>query len=37
MGTEITDEDLEATGALAEQVVDLTEYAQCSYLTREPG
>jgi nucleolar protein 58 len=30
MGTEITDEDLEATGALAEQVVDLTEYAQSS-------
>jgi hypothetical protein len=26
MGTEITDEDLEATSALAEQVVDLTEY-----------
>jgi nucleolar protein 58 len=28
MGTEITDEDLEATSALAEQVVDLTEYAR---------
>ncbi|KAF2133704.1 Nop domain-containing protein [Dothidotthia symphoricarpi CBS 119687] len=28
MGTEITDEDLEATGALAEQVVDLTEHRQ---------
>jgi len=26
MGTEISDEDLEATSALAEQVVDLTEY-----------
>ncbi|OAL02169.1 Nop domain-containing protein [Phaeosphaeriaceae sp. SRC1lsM3a] len=26
MGTEITDEDLEATSALAEQVVDLTEH-----------
>jgi nucleolar protein 58 len=25
MGTEITEEDLEATSALAEQVVDLTE------------
>jgi nucleolar protein 58 len=28
MGTEITDEDLEATSALAEQVVDLTEYVR---------
>ncbi|KAL6707292.1 Nucleolar protein 58 [Coniothyrium glycines] len=28
MGTEITDEDLEATSALAEQVVDLTEHRQ---------
>jgi nucleolar protein 58 len=30
MGTEITDEDLEATSALAEQVVDLTEYVRPS-------
>jgi nucleolar protein 58 len=28
MGTEISDEDLEATGSLAEQVVDLTEHRQ---------
>ncbi|KAF1941115.1 Nop domain-containing protein [Clathrospora elynae] len=28
MGTEITEEDLEATSALAEQVVDLTEHRQ---------
>lgn len=28
MGTEISDEDLEATSALAEQVVDLTEHRQ---------
>ncbi|KAH8712103.1 hypothetical protein GQ44DRAFT_689577 [Phaeosphaeriaceae sp. PMI808] len=28
MGTEITEEDLEATGALAEQVIDLTEHRQ---------
>ncbi|KAL5118751.1 Nucleolar protein 58 [Pleosporales sp. CAS-2024a] len=28
MGTEITDEDLETTSALAEQVVDLTEHRQ---------
>ncbi|EDU45094.1 Nucleolar protein 5A [Pyrenophora tritici-repentis] len=35
MGTEITDEDLEATSALAEQVVDLTEHRQSlgSYLS----
>jgi nucleolar protein 58 len=32
MGTEITDEDLEATSALAEQVVDLTEYVQLSLI-----
>lgn len=28
MGTEITDEDLDATSALAEQVIDLTEHRQ---------
>ncbi|PVI04956.1 Nop domain-containing protein [Periconia macrospinosa] len=35
MGTEISDEDLEATSALAEQVVDLTEHRQSlsSYLS----
>ncbi|KAL7775170.1 hypothetical protein CFE70_006088 [Pyrenophora teres f. teres 0-1] len=35
MGTEITEEDLEATSALAEQVVDLTEHRQSlgSYLS----
>lgn len=33
MGTEITDEDLEATSALAEQVVDLTEYVRRSNQT----
>lgn len=32
MGTEITEEDLEATSALAEQVVDLTEYAPTTLL-----
>ena len=34
MGTEITDEDLEATSALAEQVVDLTEYVQLDPICR---